>query len=367
MSAKTRTEREYQSAQYEGTPTSGKAPAAPSSFGDARIPVIVISGFLGSGKTTLLRHIIDSPTLADSLVIVNEFGEVGIDHHLLERSDDLTVLLDNGCLCCELRGDLQELLVDVMMRRRRGDLPGFDRVFIETSGLAEPGPIAQTLYSDAALTRSYRLAFVTTLVDAVGAQGRSAAAGVAEQQVVAADLVVISKADRTDEKGLSEAQAWVRRINPFATCLTAVHGNVDSGLFAGNVQVAGPLPRASLEGGGHGAAHADHPGDIKSFAMALDSPVPRAVFDTFVEVLTRMAGENLLRVKGIVQFDDAPRPLLIQGVRHVFEAPSELPRGTSVPATSTLVFITRGVARAHIESLWSSLNAMAKTSTTNRT
>jgi G3E family GTPase len=334
------------------------SPAAPS-FGDPRIPVFVISGFLGSGKTTLLRHLIESPALAETLVIVNEFGEVGIDHRLLERSDDRTVLLDNGCLCCELRGDLQELLVDVMMRRRRGDLPGFDRVFIETSGLAEPGPIAQTLYSDRALARDYRLACVVTLVDAIGADGRSAAVGIAQHQVVAADLVVISKADRADAEALQQVQAWVRQINPFAQCVTVAHGNVDVGLFAGDAATASHSRFIAREGEST-HSHADHPLDITSFAMTFDDPVSRIAFQVFLDVLTRLVGDRLLRVKGIVQFDDAQRPLLIQGVRHIFEIPSELPRGASTFTQSILVFITRGIDREHVEALWLALNSMAK-------
>ena len=337
----------------------GMAPTAAGSFGDPRIPVFVISGFLGSGKTTLLRHVIESPALAESLVIVNEFGEVGIDHHLLERSDDRTVLLDNGCLCCELRGDLQELLVDVMMRRRRGDLPGFDRVFIETSGLAEPGPIAQTLYSDRPLARDYRLACVVTLVDAIGAPGRAAATDIAEHQVVAADLVVISKADRCDDEGVRQAQAWVRQLNPFARCITVAHGMVDAGLFAGDAQAASHSRFIAHEGTST-HSHADHPLDITSFTMALDNPVPRVVFQMFLDVLTRLVGERLLRVKGIVHFDDAQRPLLIQGVRHIFEVPSELPRAAPALAESMLVFITRGIDREHIEALWLAMNSMVK-------
>jgi G3E family GTPase len=339
-------------------------PPPPSSNppGDARIPVLVVSGFLGSGKTTLLRKLIAAPAFAESLVIVNEFGEIGIDHHLLERSDDRTVLLDNGCLCCELRGDLQELLVDVMMRRRRGSFPGFDRVFIETSGLATPGPVAQTLYGDRALGRDYRLACIATLVDAVGESGRAAAPDVATQQVAAADVVIVSKADQADDRNLHDARNWVATVNPFARCVVADHGAVDAGLFEG-----GPWQGMAAREPGPGRAgfHGDHPHDITSFALTFDAPVSRVVFRAFIETMTRMAGERLLRVKGIVRFDDAPRPQVVQGVRHVFEAPAELPRGATPPVQSALVFITRGLERRDVEGLWQSLGALAAAAPAN--
>ena len=161
---------------------------------DGRTPVVVVTGFLGSGKTTLVNRLLREER--DSLVIVNEFGDVPVDHALVENSTEKAVALPNGCLCCHVRGDLEEALMGAAMRRRRGEIAGFDRVIVETSGLADPGPVAQTLYSDHALTRDYKLGPIVTVVDAADAQARKASIEVARSQIAAADVVVLSKADR---------------------------------------------------------------------------------------------------------------------------------------------------------------------------
>ena len=317
----------------------------------------MISGFLGSGKTTLLQNVLAAPACAESLVIVNEFGAVGIDHHLLERADDRTVLLENGCLCCELRGDLQETLVGITMRRRRGELPSFDRVFIETSGLADPGPIAQTLYADRALARDYRLARVATLVDASDAEARVAAPAIAAHQVAAADVVILSKADRAGEDALDAADAWVASVNALATRATAAHGVVDAALLLGSAPAAWMCVPQALRGGARLHARAEHPPDIAAVALRLDNPVPHAAFQVFLDTLVRLRGADLLRVKGIVQFDDMPQPMLVQGVRHVFDTPRPWPMAAT-PA-STLVLIARRLSHDDVRALWLGVRAVA--------
>lgn len=300
-----------------------------------------------------------APAYAESLVIVNEFGEVGIDHHLLEHSDDRTVLLGNGCLCCELRGDLQETLVDVTMRRRRGELPGFDRVFVETSGLADPGPIAQTLYGDRALARVYRLARVVTLVDASDGEARAAAPVIATRQVAAADVVVLSKVDRATADALRGAEAWVMRINAFAKCVAAAHGAIDAGLLLENAPSAWMHAPRAMRGGGRQHRATDHPQDIAGFALRFDDPVPHAAFDAFLDTLVRLRGADLLRIKGIVRFDDLPQPMLVQGVRHVFDAPRPWPAATTSLPGSILVLIARRLSAEEVRALWLSLRAIA--------
>lgn len=323
---------------------------------DARTPVIVVSGFLGAGKTTLLKRVLQTPELAHSLLVVNEIGEIGIDHHLLERSDDRTLLLDNGCMCCQLRGDLQELLVDVGMRRKRGELPGFDRVIIETSGLADPGPVARTLYSDAPLLRDYRLGHVVTLVDPTNVVGREAAPAIAARQVAAADRIVFSKSDRATPEQRAEAHAWMRSINAYAVCEDAAHGEIDAAALADATPFAW---RAPEEGAYLGRHVAPHPAEVASFALTFDDPLPRALFQEFVDLLVRLRGPDLLRVKGILRFDDAPAPVVMQGVGHVFDREVALPRGASAPDRSTLVVIARRIARADVQALWQVLNALA--------
>ena len=171
---------------------------------DGRTPVVVVTGFLGSGKTTLVNRLVSR--LPDSLVIVNEFGEVPVDHLLVEGSTEKTVALPNGCLCCHLRGDLEETLIGAAMRRRRGEIAGFDRVIVETSGLADPGPVAQTLYADPALARDFKLGPIVTVVDAFDLEARKASADIARAQIAAADVVVLSKVDRAGDAAGAEAE-----------------------------------------------------------------------------------------------------------------------------------------------------------------
>jgi G3E family GTPase len=338
------------------------AATLPRPVRDARTPVIVVSGFLGAGKTTLLRRVLVTPALANSLLIVNEIGEIGIDHHLLERSDDRTVLLDNGCICCQLRGDLQELLVDLGMRRRRGELPGFDRVIVETSGLADPGPVAQTLYADAPLLRDYRLGHVVTLIDPTNAAGREAAPGIAARQVAAADLLVFSKADRTTAEARAAAVEWARSINGFARIEDADQGVIDVAALAGATPFAwrGLGQPDGEEGTYLGRRITPHPQDVASFAMVFDAPLSRPLFRAFLELLVTLRGADLLRAKGIVRYDDAPlQPWVVQGVGHVFDREMPLAPGASAPDGSTLVLIGRRLVRDEVQALWDALRAVA--------
>ncbi|MEI2415848.1 GTP-binding protein [Orrella sp. JC864] len=340
----------------EGVPSSVPVPPdfAAGAGVDPRMPVIVVSGFLGSGKTTLLRRVLDTPELAGSMLIVNEIGEIGIDHHLLERSDEETVLLDNGCMCCQLRSDLQTLLVDLGMRRKRGEIPSFERIIIETSGLADPGPIAQTLYGDAPLARQYRLAHVVTLVDAAHPQARQAAPRMAERQVAAADLILLTKSDRAAPAQLEQARQWAQAINAQARCETAVMGRLDIALLTA-VTPFGRLggEPASTQGGSYLGRRAPlHPHGVSSFTLVFEAPVPRPVFQLFLDVLTSLRGPDLLRTKGILHFEGEPQAVLIQGVCHVFDKPVALPAGAPAPARSSLVFIARKLTRDDIEGLW---------------
>jgi len=349
---------------------------------DARTPVIVVSGFLGSGKTTLLRKVLDTPELANSMLIVNEIGEIGIDHQLFERSDDETVLLDNGRMCCQLRGDLQALLVDLGMRRYRGELPSFERVFIETSGLAEPGPIAQTLYGDGPLAKDYRLAHVVTLVDPLNPEARNAAPAVATAQLVAADLVAITKTDAANAAQIEAARDWVSSVNSFANVILAVQGDIDiallvdatpfdhpaltqrpTGLFGSMAGIQEDADASTSDADAQGAYLGRqgllHPSNVQSFVLDLgETPVDRKLFDLFMNTLLRLRGQDLLRVKGIVRFKDTPDAQLIQGVCHVYDRPVPLP-DAGQSRGSVLVVIARGVGRKQVEAYWLALHELA--------
>ena len=303
---------------------------------DGRTPVFVVTGFLGSGKTTLVNQLVRK--LAESLVVVNELGEVAVDHHLLESAEERTVALPNGCLCCRLRGDLEETLVGAAMRRRRGEIAGFDRVIVETSGLADPGPVAQTLFADQALARDFKLGPIVTVVDAADSGGRRAVPDIARAQIAAADVVVLAKIDRA--AGLAPVQAEVRALNPAATFLEARFGDVD--------------PARLEPGAGHafaprGAAHA---ADIRSFVLAFAGPVERPLLERFLSVLVDLRGADLLRVKGVVALQEGGA-VLVQGVRHVFDRL----RPVEAPPTG-LVFITLGLERPQVEELWQAMAAL---------
>ena len=305
---------------------------------DGRTPVVVVTGFLGSGKTTLLNRLVAA--VPHSLVVVNEFGEVPVDHLLVEGSTERTVALPNGCLCCHLRGDLEETLIGAAMRRRRGDIAGFDRVIVETSGLADPGPIAQTLYADPALARDFKLGPIVTVVDAADPESRKFSGEIARAQIVAADLVVLSKVDRAADT--SSAEAEVRELNAGVSCLRAQFGDVD------------PQTLLQVTPGKHGGPPSSpvHNSAIRSFALRFDQPTRRELLQRFLSTLVDLRGADLLRVKGFVPVEDGL--VAVQGVRHVFDRLRAVASGE--PA---LVFITNGVERSEVQALWDAMKGLA--------
>ena len=303
---------------------------------DGRTPVVVVTGFLGSGKTTLVNQLLK--TQRDSLVIVNEFGDIAVDHSLVEGVQEEAIPLPNGCLCCHVRGDLEEALMGAAMRRRRGEIPGFDRVIVETSGLADPGPVAQTLYSDHALARDYKLGPIVTVVDAADPDARKASAEVARGQIAAADVVVLSKIDRSSD--VSRVESEVRALNPAVECIPARYGAVDSKTL---LEVT-PTERAFRP--------AKHDGSIRSFSMKFAQPVRRELLQHFIATLVELRGKDLLRVKGFVPVEEGL--VIVQGVRHVFDRLR--PARGGKPG---LVFITNGIARREVEALWQAMKGLA--------
>jgi G3E family GTPase len=296
-----------------------------------------VTGFLGSGKTTLVNQLLKKER--DSLVIVNEFGDVSIDHLLVENVKEEAIPLANGCLCCHVRGDLEETLMGAAMRRRRGEIAGFDRVIVETSGLADPGPVAQTLYSDHALSRDYKLGPIVTVVDAADAQARKASIEIARSQIAAADVVVLSKVDRAGDVSVAEAE--IRALNPSVECIRARYGDV--------------APAALLEreaGKERAFAPTEHSGAIRSFSMKFDQPVRRELLQHFIATLIELRGKDLLRVKGFVPVEEGL--VAVQGVRHVFDRLRQAQRG--LPA---LVFITNGIEQREVEALWNAMKGLS--------
>jgi G3E family GTPase len=318
------------------------------------IEVAVLTGFLGSGKTTLLGRLLKSPRFARTAVIINEFGEVGLDHDLIETSDESFVELQTGCLCCRMRGDLALTLEDLLRRRDDGLVSAFDRVVIETSGLADPAPILHALMSDGPLARRVALAGVVTTVDAVNGLA-ALARPEAVRQVAVADRLILTKADLR-EGTASELSARLCAINSTATLLTARFGDVDpERLFAvepATGRLAGSRPRPASPPAAEAAGAQAHHAGVSSFALVREEPIRAVALTLLLEALAEQCGRDLLRLKGIVNVAENPeRPAVVHGVQHVFHPPAWLDRWPSEDRRSRLVFIVEGIARAWVEAL----------------
>ena len=325
---------------------------------DHPIPVAVLTGFLGSGKTTLLSHLLRQPELSRAAVIINEFGEIGLDHELVAASDDTLVALTTGCLCCKVRSDLTQTLHDLLRRRDAGTLPQqFDHIVIETSGLADPAPILHALMTDATLTERVTLGSVVTTVDAVAGEGTLKREAVSRKQVAVADRIVLSKLDLAG----GDAAALLRRVaalNPGAPTLRAVRGKIDAGtLFSDPRRGARPQIDAWL-GDAHAHGHAHHDAEIRAFTLVRETPIRAVALTLFLEALAEHCGADLLRLKGIVNIAENPeRPAVIHGVQHVFHAPAWLDRWPSADRTSRMVFITRHIPQDWVALLLDAISA----------
>jgi G3E family GTPase len=318
----------------------------------ARIPVTVVTGFLGSGKTTLIRELLSRPEGADTAVVVNEFGEVGIDNALLRASSDATVLLGNGCLCCTVRTDLQESLRTLFAERARGAVPSFRRVIIETSGLADPGPVLQTFASDRALGQEFHLQSLVTVVDAVAGAGNLANMPEARHQAALADRVILSKSDLADGMAVAALTAKIRELTA-APITTAVNGAVDPSFL-----LAEPLdlPARDLA---HDHAHA-HSEGIDSFVLEFPAALSWPVFEQAMAVLTALRGPDLLRVKGLVAVEGCRGPVVVHAVQHLAHRPVELENWPEDDRRSRLVFITRNLGREMVEQLFAAVSAIQR-------
>jgi len=320
----------------------------------ARIPVTVVTGFLGAGKTTLIRELLTRPEGANTAVVVNEFGEIGIDHALLRSSSDVTVLLGNGCVCCAVRTDLQESLRTLFAERGRGAVPSFERVIIETSGLADPGPVLQTIASDRALGDVFHLQGLVAVVDAPGGAGNLDQAPEARQQVALADRIVLTK---TDLAGKAAATALTGRLGALsaAPVATAINGAIDPAF----------LLEESLDLSARAAAHEHdhahaHSHGIDSFAVFFERPLPWPVFEQAMAVLTGLRGADLLRIKGLVAVEGCRGPVVVHAVQHVAHRPVELEDWPDGDRRSRLVFITRNLAKAQIEQLFAAVAGVSQ-------
>ncbi len=308
-----------------------------------KTPVVLLTGYLGSGKTTLLSRLLAHPDMGETAVIVNELGEAAIDHHLLRRVDERTVVLGNGCVCCTLRGDLADELRDLLSRRDRGEIPQFGRVVVETTGLADPAPILYTLLTDPVVKHHYELERVITTVDAQhGLRGEESV-----RQAAAADRLVVTKADLEDPVAVA---ADLRRLNPGADQLVAVLGDLSPDeLFAG----AERDPRDLVFDESH-----SHAGDVRALCLTLGEPIDWTAFGIWLTMLLHARGQDVLRVKGLLDVG-AEGPLLINGVQHVVHPPEHLQSWPDEDRRSRIVFIGRGFTREELESSLAAFNRAA--------
>jgi G3E family GTPase len=323
------------------------------------IPVSVLTGFLGSGKTTILGHLLRQPEFSRTAVIINEFGEIGLDHELIESSEDSVVALTTGCLCCKVRTDLTLTLQDLLRRRDAGACPQFDRIVIETSGLADPAPILHALMTDAAIAGRLKLGGVVTTVDAATGDVTLEREAISRKQVAVADRIVLSKLDLTG----GAAPALLGRLaelNPGAPMVRAVHGRIEAASIFGNGRCA---PRTGLEispwlGEAPSHTHHHHDAEIKAYALISSEPIRAIALTLFLEALAEHCGADLLRLKGIVNIAESPeRPAVIHGVQHVFHAPAWLDRWPSADRRSRMVFITRRIPQRWVKVLLEAIGA----------
>jgi G3E family GTPase len=318
------------------------------------LPVNVLTGFLGSGKTTLLRHLLASPRLADTAVLINEFGEVGLDHLLVETVEEGIVLLQSGCICCTIRGDLSKAILDLYSRRERGLVPSFRRLAVETTGLADPTPILSTVLHDPVLRHHFHLGNVIATVDGVNGLANLEEHPETVKQAAIADRLVLTKADLSDVATLMRLRTALRRLNPAAAMLEAIEGDVDPDLVLGEeawdaASRSAEVRRwiAAEEAGGHDHDHAPdrsrHAGGIRAFCVTIDAPIDWAAFGIWLTLLLHRHGNDILRVKGIVNVAGSDVPVVVQGVQHLVHAPMHLEAWPSDDRRSRLVFIARGI------------------------
>jgi G3E family GTPase len=331
----------------------------------SRTPVTLLTGFLGSGKTTVLNHVLKRPEMAATAVIVNEFGEIGIDHLLVEKATDDVVLMQSGCLCCTVRGDIADTLVNLFVDRAKGRVPGFERVVIETTGLADPAPILHALMSDPIVAERYMVDGVVTTVDAVNGGDTLDRQIEAVKQAAVADRLLLTKCDLASAEARRALEARLAALNPGAPIIEVNAGAVDPeflfnlGLFDPNTKTVEvrrwlgeeTFPDEHVSGHGHHRHDVNrHDAHISSFCIVRERPVSWTALSGWLDALASMRGADLLRVKAIVAIEERPgQPVVLHGVQHLFHPPVLLPQWPSDDHRTRIVFITRDLPRATIE------------------
>ena len=337
-----------------------------------KIPVTLVTGFLGSGKTTLISKLLLHPDMRRVAVVINEIGEIGIDHDLVTLSSENITLLANGCICCSVRTDLQETLRDLFAQRRVGEVFDFDRVIVETTGLADPAPVVQTLASDTLLAAHYRLDGLITLVDGLHGVGQIDQQTEAVKQIAIADKILLTKTDLTSAEHLETLCGRIRQLNSHSPIEFIRQGEVDPkrlidlGLSSSRaslktLQFLGEAltdDAVSADGAGRylGQRSAAHNAAVKTLSLRFTEPFEWLSFSSALELLTTLRGPDLLRMKGIVNVDGDP--VVVQGVQHIIETPVKMDRWPSEDKDSRLVFIVRNMELEVIRNLFQAVGAI---------
>ncbi len=337
-----------------------------------KIPVTLITGFLGSGKTTLISRLVKHPEMNRVAVVINEVGEIGIDHDLVTMSSENITLLANGCICCSVRTDLQETLRDLFAQRRAGLMADFDRVVVETTGLADPAPVVQTLVSDTLLAAQYRLDGLVTLVDAVNGAWQLEHQSEAIKQIALADRIFITKTDLAGSGVIDALTQSILAINPGAGVSLLLNGEVEPSALTDLGLASARAGRATLsflgealdqtpsEGARYlGSRTFRHDQSINTLSLRFDKPFTWSALTAALELLATLRGPDLLRIKGIVNVEG--QPVVVQAVQHIFHPPVSLDRWPSADTDTRLVFITREIEADTIRNLFNAVGAVAAT------
>lgn len=304
-----------------------------------KCPVAIVTGFLGSGKTTVLGHILRQKEFAGASVIVNEYGQAGLDHRLLRRIEERTTLLSGGCVCCNRRDDLIRELEDMLNAHQAKGLP-LERVIIETTGLADPAPILFSILTHPLLTHHYYIELVAACLDSANGELHLSRNPESVKQIVAADKVVITKTDLADADTVEKLRARIAQLNPAAEILTAAHGRPDADLFAPSAALPDRTPQKSPRGA---ACQAVHTTNIRSMAIQFDKPLDWLAFGIWMSLLLQKHGENMFRVKGIVDVGEEG-PIVLNGVQHIIHPPQHLPDWRDYETRSSqIVFIMKDI------------------------
>ncbi len=309
-----------------------------------KCPITVVTGFLGSGKTTLLGRVLSEPSMANTAVLVNEFGEVGLDHHLLRRVDEHTVLLGSGCVCCSTREDLVTALVELLDLDDRGDILRLDRVVIETTGLADPAPILYTIFTNPILQHHFLVDLVLVTVDAVNGDLHLARNPESLKQIAAADKIVVTKTDIGEPGVVRGLLSRLSTVNPSAQIFDPTFGEIDAGkLFRPSRTGTHVAPGSLAEETGE----LHDTGETHSVSVTFDGPIDWTAFGIWFSMLLHTKGEDILRVKGLLDVGE-PGPVVLNGVQHIIHPPEHLGEWPDEDHRSRIIFITKRIRAAEL-------------------